>query len=398
MNVAVGARTDTGRVREGNEDSYLAEPPLFAVADGMGGHLAGDVASATAVEVIRKERKDLSPDDPDSLAAMLQHANEAIWDRAQSDPGLRGMGTTCTLALVDEQVAQLAHVGDSRAYLLRDGQLTQVTQDHTLVGRMVSEGRLSPEDAEHHPQRSIITRALGVDANVDIDVMTLELAEGDRLLLCSDGLSAMVGADAIRGVLESLADPQQAADELVDSANEAGGEDNVTVVVIDVGRDGTGAAPPPVPEGQTGPITRGDTDPATDTDYQRAVEVPPGPGKRRWLRTLVLAAIALLILGGGGIAAARYALSNSWFVGVDDAGLVTIYRGIPDDVAGVSLRETHHRSDVRLASLPDFKRDEVASGITVDSLEEAERTVADLELLSADRDFETRTNQKKGDQ
>ena len=388
MNVSVGAKTDVGRVREGNEDSYLASDPLFVIADGMGGHLAGDVASATAIEVIQERTGDLNADDPQTLAAMVKEANRAIWSKAGDDPSLRGMGTTCTLVLLHAPTAQLAHVGDSRAYLFHDGDLKQVTEDHTLVGRMVREGRLQLEEAERHPQRSIITRALGVDEDVEVDLLTLELVEGDRLLLCSDGLSSMLSHGSIAEILDSTDDAQSAAELLIDRANEAGGEDNITVVVIDIGGHGAGAgssSAAPVTEHRSDLGERTGTDPSADTGYHDAIEV--APPKRRWPRVVLLTLIAIALLGGGAFAAARYALANSWFVGVDD-GVITIYRGIPGEVAGITLNETHHQTDIEITSLPAFKRDEVEAGIEVGSLEEAEQTVDDLQQLTKDSDFQ----------
>lgn len=383
MNVSVGAKTDVGRVREGNEDSYLANDPLFVIADGMGGHLAGDVASATAIEVIQERTDDIRADDPQTLAATVKEANRAIWSKAGDDPSLRGMGTTCTLVLLDGATAQIAHVGDSRAYLFHDGELKQVTEDHTLVGRMVREGRLQPEEAERHPQRSIITRALGVDEEVEVDLLTLDLTEGDRLLVCSDGLSSMLSHGSIEETLAETSDAQSAAELLVERANEAGGEDNITVVVIDVGGDGEGAAP--VTEHRSDLGERTHTDPTADTGWHQTVEA--APRKRRWPRVVVTTLVVLALLGGGAFAAARYALTNSWFVGVDD-GVITIYRGIPGEVVGISLNEAHHQTDIELSSLPAFKRDEVEQGIEVGSLEEAEQTVDDLQQLTRDSDFQ----------
>lgn len=386
MKLAVGAKTDIGRVREGNEDSYFVDSPMFAVADGMGGHLAGDVASATAVEVIRESSQSTDNIDAEALAEMLRAANRAIWEKAGSDSNLRGMGTTCTLALLGDDTAQIAHVGDSRAYLFRDGSLKQVTQDHTLVGRLVREGKLRPEEAERHPQRSIITRALGVDEQVDVDLMSVELADGDRLLLCSDGLSAMISSSDIEEVLRAHEDPQSAAENLVEKANEAGGEDNITVVVIDVGREGDRV--PAVSEHVSDLGERSHTDPSADTGYHKAVEaVEAGPESRRWLRAVIVTVVVIALLGIGGYVAARYALDNSWFVGVDQDGVVTIYRGIPDKIAGITLKEAEERSTIELDSLPDFKRDEVEAGIKVGSLEEAEQTLADLERLASDEEF-----------
>ncbi len=384
MNVSVGAKTDVGRVRQGNEDSFLADAPLFVVADGMGGHLAGDVASATAIEVIQERTGDIRGDDPQTLASILKEANRTIWSKGGDDPGLRGMGTTCTLILLDGSTAQIAHVGDSRAYLFHDGELQQVTEDHTLVGRMVREGRLSPEDAERHPQRSVITRALGVDEDVEVDLSSLELDDGDRLLICSDGLSSMIPQGSIADALAEADDPQSAAEMLVERANEAGGEDNITVLVIDVGGENASAAPAVEHRSDLG--DRAHTDPTADTGYHRAVDVTPA--RRRWPRIAVITLVVIALLGAGGFYAVRYALDNSWYVGVDD-GVVTIYRGIPGEVAGVTLNEAHHRTTVELSSLPVFKRDEVTAGIKVGSLEEAEQTVDNLQQLATDSDFQS---------
>lgn len=233
MKTLVAFKSDIGRVREGNEDSVLIHHPLFAVADGMGGHVAGDVASQTAIETITEgvaEGRGLEPDD---LEELIKAANLAIWDKAQSDSTLHGMGTTCTLILVDDSRVHIGHVGDSRAYLFRSGELTQLTEDHTLVGRMVKEGRLQPEEAERHPQRNIITRTLGVDPNVQVDNEVVTIGEGDRILICSDGLTSMLDSGTITSVLTTESDPQAAVDRLVDEANAAGGEDNVTVVIVE---------------------------------------------------------------------------------------------------------------------------------------------------------------------
>jgi protein phosphatase len=383
MNVAVGASTDVGRVRQGNEDSYFVEVPLFAVADGMGGHAAGDIASATAVEVIQQHRDEIRADHPDSLATAIREANRAIWDRAANEPTLHGMGTTCTMILIDGTSALVAHVGDSRAYHFRNGQLRQITDDHTLVGRLVREGKLQPEDAARHPQRSMVTRALGVDADVEVDNLTVELEHGDRLIICSDGLTGMVSEPEISEVLESETDPQRASAVLVERANQAGGEDNITVIVIDVGAEQ--AAAPPVAEHRSDLGERVGTDPAADTDYHRAIEVTPR--RSPWLRRILVTLVVLAVVAGGAVFAARYALSNSWYIGVDTDDVVTIYRGIPDEVAGLTLREVHERSEIELTDLPSFKRDEVTAGIKVDSLEDAQNTVSDLERLVKDPDF-----------
>ncbi len=228
----MGAATDVGRVREGNEDDYLVDDAmgLVAVADGMGGHRAGEVASATALEALRAAINAGQP-----LRDAIESANEAVFTKSLTDASLRGMGTTLTAGtLVAGGTLLVGHVGDSRAYLLRDGELRQVTVDHSLVEELVRDGRLTPDEAAVHPQRSIITRALGVDASVEVDVYPVELAPGDRLLLCSDGLTGMVQFDAIAATLRREEDPARAATQLIDAANAAGGEDNITVVVVAV--------------------------------------------------------------------------------------------------------------------------------------------------------------------
>jgi protein phosphatase len=273
------------------------------------------------------------------------------------------MGTTCTLILLEDGSAHLAHVGDSRAYLYRAGQLTQVTEDHNLVGKMLSEGRLSREEAAHHPQRNIITRALGLDPDVEVDLMTLDVHENDRLIICSDGLSSMVEEEALAQVLSDENDPQAVAEQLVDDANQAGGEDNITVVVIDVrGDSGEQIAPPPVAR------TR------TPTESPVAEE----GGGRGWGRRLAWGVLVMALLVGGAIAARWFVLGHAWFVGTNAAGVITIYKGIPDEVAGVSLKKTQQETALKVSSLPQFLRSNVMDGIKVDSYGAAQTTIRNL--------------------
>lgn len=374
MNVAVGVQTDVGRVRKGNEDSYLLEAPIYAVADGMGGHTAGDVASATAVSVISDGIAAQPPANGHALADLVSRANDVIWDKARSDPSLRGMGTTCTLLMIDGDVAHIAHVGDSRAYLLRDGSFRQLTEDHTLVERMVREGRLSAEEAANHPQRSIITRALGVDSNVQVDVLEEHLDEGDRILITSDGLTSMVGPEDIARVLDDEEDPQAAADHLVDMANEAGGEDNVTVVVLHVGADGPGredgspAPPPPAP-------ARHDTRPGAHAQVDRG----EGTEGRRWLRPLLWTVGIVVVLALAGTFTVRWVLANSWFVALSDDGVVTIYQGIPEEIAGASFAEVEDTTDISQEDVPESFRDDLAEGRKFESLAEAQLYVHNIE-------------------
>ena len=246
MKVQVGVATDIGRVREGNEDSYLIEPPLYAVADGMGGHRGGEVASQLALETI----EDLFRKDEGSLVEQVRSANHAVFMQSQEDTAVSGMGTTLTAALVEGSQLQLAHVGDSRAYLLRADSLRQLTADHTLVARMVKTGEITEAEAEVHPHRNVLTRSLGTEADVQVDEDVVGLLDGDRLLLCSDGLTGMVTEDQIKAILETEPDPQRASDRLIKAANRAGGIDNITVVVLDAigedddpGRPGAGLHP-----------------------------------------------------------------------------------------------------------------------------------------------------------
>jgi len=400
MKPIVAAKTDVGRVRQGNEDSYLIKEPLFAVADGMGGHIAGDIASATAVDLIAERAEEKMPHTTAELAAIVRGANSAIWEKAASDPSLKGMGTTCTLALLEDHEIRIAHVGDSRAYLYRGDELSQVTEDHTLVGRMVKEGRLQPEEAERHPQRSIITRALGVDADVAVDELSVTVEEGDRLLLCSDGLTSMIGADDVSEVLSAQRDPHTAADELVARALEAGGEDNVTVVLIDIVDDSVAPAPAPADPATAAPVaapqretTEPDTPPppAVDTGVHRvpsdeAAGWEERPRQRRW-KGLVVTLVVLLLVAGAAFAAARYTLDNSFFIGADDSGTVTIFRGIPEEIAGLTLRESEETTRVSVDDLPEFLRSDVREGIKAESLEDARQKIEDLEERSRDREF-----------
>ncbi len=248
MKLKAAALSDIGLVRTSNEDAYLLADPVFAVADGMGGHLAGEVASETTIETLKEfARKIAEHSDPGTaLAEGAQAANRAVYEKAVSDPSLTRMGTTLTAAIARDGKLSIAHVGDSRAYLFREGRLEQLTQDHTLVAEYVRHGRMSEEEAKMHPNRSIITRAIGVEPEIPVDTVTVELEEGDRILLCSDGLYSMVPDERIAEILSQNPGTFIAVRELVKAANAAGGEDNTTVVVIDVlGDDSQEAAGAP---------------------------------------------------------------------------------------------------------------------------------------------------------
>jgi len=229
------AVSHTGRRRRHNEDAYVCTPPLFAIADGMGGARAGEVASGLAAAAVKSAEGGGSPSE--RVVALIQEANRRIYQRSLEDAQVSGMGTTMTVAIVEGSTVTFGHVGDSRAYTLRDGVLEQLTDDHSLVAELVRGGKLSPEEAEHHPRRSVITRALGTDPDVDVDTFVVEALPGDVFLLCSDGLTDMVSDEAIERALTEGPDLRAAAEELVRLANKAGGEDNITVVAFEIAAD-----------------------------------------------------------------------------------------------------------------------------------------------------------------
>jgi protein phosphatase len=248
---AYAGATDTGRKRRRNEDSYVIAPPLFAVADGMGGAQAGEIASRLAAAAL-EDTDPGSLSGEDRVMSLIQEANRRVYERSNEDPNASGMGTTITVALVEDEGVTIGHVGDSRAYRYREGSIEQITEDHSLVNELMKSGKLSPEEAETHPQRSVITRALGTDPDVDVDSFTVETQTGDVFLLCSDGLTTMVDDVDILGVLERHHDDlDRATKSLVSAANRGGGEDNITVIAFAISDDGATAPPPAVDAEET---------------------------------------------------------------------------------------------------------------------------------------------------
>lgn len=364
-------RTDPGRVRRRNEDSFVLDPPLFAVADGMGGAQAGEVASRLTAAAFREyhEADGLPPEE--RLPAIIQEANRRIYDRARSDSDVSGMGTTVTAALLTGGRVTLGHVGDSRAYRIRTGELEQLTEDHSLVGDLMRSGRLTPEEAEAHPQRSVITRALGTDPEVDVDTLTVEAAPGDLFLLCSDGLTTMVAEDDIVGVIAAAPTLDDAARTLVKAANTGGGEDNVTVVLFrvegDEPTDDTLAAPAALAADGDGEVTADELEdtltnlkPVADAETAEAKEPPPAwkPRKqRRWRRRFLWAVFAVgfvaLLFGG-----ALYGISRAYFVGADAEGNVVVYQGVPFDLTeGTGLYRVRYVSRLQSSQLSPEERD-----------------------------------------
>ncbi len=379
MRIAVGARTDVGRGRPANEDNYLAPPDgrLFAVADGMGGHRAGEVASATAIDALQAAFARGA-----ALDEAVGEANAAVFEKASANLDMRGMGTTLTAAaLLDGDVLLLGHVGDSRAYLWRHGDVIQITEDHSLVEQLVREGRLRPEEAAVHPQKAIITRALGIDPEVEVDTYPVKLRPGDRVILCSDGLTNMVADSAIAAVLGRQRDPQLAAETLVDMANEAGGDDNITVVVIDAVGDGvqeaTGewlleddedeedeaeASPPEAPAAaDPAPVARATGREPTGRPTEAPAETTPEPPRARGgrrARRVVLWLIPVVLIVGAGFGAIGWYARRTYYVGLG-GDRVTLYRGVPGGVLGwdptVEQRSGLIRDDLSPAQQADLE-------------------------------------------
>jgi serine/threonine protein phosphatase PrpC len=352
--------TDTGLQRRANEDSLLVRSPLFVVADGMGGAQAGEVASRVAVDTFGGGLLD-SSDPEGSLASQVTQANARINELSHQRAEHAGMGTTITVLYVGEQEVSVAHVGDSRAYCLREGELLRLTDDHSLVDELIRQGRLTPEEAEEHPQRSVITRALGPESTVEVDVRSIRGRPGDVYLLCSDGLTTMIGEDVLFDVLTTHARLRDAGEALIAAANAAGGKDNITVVLArleevstDGGHDADGhttgtlaVAPPPVSQPQARPAP-------PNRRHPRAAQRPTqSTGRLRRLRVPLVTLVVVGLLGAG----AWLALQSVYFIGTNQRGLVTMFRGVPYELpAGVKLYSVDYVSGVSASTLPAGRR------------------------------------------
>jgi serine/threonine protein phosphatase PrpC len=391
--------THTGLQRRENEDSVLASPPVFVVADGMGGAQAGEVASRIAVDAFAEGLPEQgSPEE--RLAAVALTANRRIYELSRTESERAGMGTTLTAAYLGETDLAIAHVGDSRAYLFRDGELTRLTQDHSLMAELIRRGKLTEEEAADHPQRSIITRALGPEPEVTVDTWTYPVREGDVILLCSDGLTSMVSEAQVAEILRTSQGLDRAAQALIDEANRAGGRDNITVVLFRLEEVGSAvgsdqptvvAAPslpaPGPPANATGVAVAPPPQIARPAPLARTQRPPTGdggapPARRRGLRyskpaaALLAVLIVLFLLGGGGWLATR----QLYFIGTDSQGFVTIYRGLPYDiVGGVRLYGTFYESGVPASTLPVAERSRLLRH-DLRSQSNAQTLVNDLEL------------------
>ncbi len=345
MRIAAGVATDTGRVRDHNEDSFIVEPPLYAIADGMGGANAGEVASQLALETIGEMQRTGTS----TLDDEVREANRVVFERAGEDTKLAGMGTTLTAALASAEALHLAHVGDSRAYLRRAGSLRQLTNDHTLVDRMVQAGEISRDEADVHPHRNVLVRALGTEPKVDVEAMDLGLLEGDQVLICSDGLTDMVTENQITAILDiAQGAPQDAADRLVRAANRAGGIDNITAIVLEV---------------QPGEPEAGTVAPAPEATASGTAQRVPWRAITVVLTTIVLLMVAYTVF--------RSYLDRQWYLGVSD-GHVALYQGIPAEPFGLHLSHVDLDTGMDAAvigQMPSYLG--LAEGITFESRDAA---------------------------
>jgi len=377
-------RSDTGRQRSANEDSFFVRAPIFVVADGMGGAQAGEVASKAAADAFDVDLPDGPPEQV--LRETIVAANRRIHELARADPSRAGMGTTLTAAILSAEREEVAigHVGDSRAYRLRGGRLEQLTRDHSLVEEMRRKGQLTDAQAQDHPQRSIITRALGPEPEVEPDVQTVPAAPGDVFLICSDGLTTMLGEEQIAKLLARATTMDAAVRALIDEANRAGGRDNITALAF---RLEDAAAPQRQPEGATLIGPSAEEAGLTGTEVRRRAaaaaarerreQLAAKPPRRRLRRAAkVLAALVLIAALAFG---AWYGNRQVWFLGTDDGGRVALYRGLPYELPfGIVLYDERYASPIQTAGLPPKRRDAV-SGHDLRSREDAVSLIEDIE-------------------
>jgi serine/threonine protein phosphatase PrpC len=364
-------RTDTGRQRRGNEDAFYARAPLFAVADGMGGAQAGEVASHLAVEVLEQGLPEGAGTVEQRMRARVREANERILARSQGDDQLAGMGTTLTAAYVGEDELTVAHVGDSRLYRLREGALERLTDDHSLVEELVRQGKLTPAEADEHPQRSIITRALGAEAGVEADSRTWAARADDVYLICSDGLTSMVPETQVAEILQSAPSLAAAGRALIEAANDAGGRDNITVVLFRLEDVGATVAPaqataeheaPTATKTDTGAVATATAPAAVARREPHAPRAAAPEPKRRRRRKFPVGPVLVLFLVACVVLGAYYASQTVYFVGTSDDGFVSVYRGLPYDLpAGVNLYSLNYESGVPADELTTAQRRTISS-------------------------------------
>ena len=357
QDISFGSRTDIGYVRDHNEDSLIIIPPLFAVADGMGGHEAGEIASEITVNTLAE----LAPShlDAEGLTAAVEAANYNVMKAPRQGIGRDGMGTTLTAAMLEGERLLIAQVGDSRAYLLHKGHLQQITRDHSLMADLIEAGQITPEEARVHPNRSVITRAIGSDIHMRPDIYELNVDAGDRILLCSDGLSSMISNNAIESIMRRQSDAQHCADELVTAALENGGADNVTVVVADV------------------------------PGFSEVREKKRAHKSRAFYIGLAIALVAVIFAAGFG---GYTFISNSAYL-IEENGKVSVYRGTPDDFMGIKLSTFDHATDVDVDKLQPGVANRIKEGMSVSSIDEANSLIAGYEEEIARAEAEAQQTQ-----
>ena len=393
LTLRYAAHSDRGLIRDGNQDSVYAGPRLLAVADGMGGMAAGDVASNIVIGAMAPLDEDVPGDAlVDALRSAVGTANQQLRDTVDANPQLEGMGTTLTATLFSGSKLGMVHIGDSRAYLLRNGEFAQITKDDTYVQMLVDEGRISAEEASSHPQRSLLTRALD-GRDIDPEYSVRQVLPGDRYLICSDGLSGVVSAETIADTMREYPDPQRCVERLVQLALRGGGPDNITVIIADATDQDIVEASPIV--GGAAARDRGMATSADDsTPAARASALsaprPPAPEepvdnrddepegrRRRPLRTVAMV-LALAVIVGGGVFGGWTYTQRQYYVGATDDGQLAVFRGVPGQVAGLDLSNVHARSGARLDDLTLAAQERVKQGIQARNEPDAERRLAEL--------------------
>jgi protein phosphatase len=417
MRLRYAALSDVGRVRRDNQDAGYAGPHLLVVADGVGGAARGDIASSATVQELRRLDAPPGNDMLSALAGAIHRSHDRIAALVTENPEIDGTSTTVTAAIFDGTHIGVGHVGDSRGYLLREGALSQLTTDHTFVQSLIDEGRITEDEAKVHPHRNLILRAVDGVHEPEPDVFSLEVAPGDRILLCSDGCSGVLSDEELVGLLDE-GTPDHAAVSLVSASLDAGSSDNVTVIVADVVPDdavedadtsaaavtgpmlvGAAAEAPrrrgPGSAGRAGRTDTGELEPVGDTD---AVPGAGGPGgdedldpeevryaprpPRRFTRARRLALVAVVVLLVGIVALAAYRWTQNQFYVANDGEQVVIFRGVEADLPGVRMHHVEESSELDLADLPDYNARQVREGISADSLDDARGIVTRLERLA----------------
>jgi PPM family protein phosphatase len=403
LELRYAVRSDVGLLREGNEDSAYAGPRLLAVADGMGGHAAGEVASAVAIGSLADLDGDMPPNELQiALSSAVAHANQILHDMVSADPSISGMGTTLTAMLWSGSKVALCHIGDSRAYVLSGGQFQQITHDHTLVQSLVDDGRISPDEAATHPQRSLLLRALDGTSEAEPDLSILEAHAGDRYLLCSDGLSGVVSEETLHRTLATVPDPDDAVLQLVELAIRGGGPDNITCIVADVVDSTTAPRVPGRSSVLAGaasnggrPMVRTDSPAArahllSQTKPQAAIVVDHDdpaprmphddeddePPRRRLPIVRSLIVLLLILIIGGAYLGWRYT-QDQYYVGTD-GGQVAIFQGVNQTVAGVNLSHVYQRTDIPLAQVPSPQQGLIRATVSATSRTSALAIVANV--------------------